>query len=157
MQVQRNANHFDFFGIDIIADANGDCWLIEVNRLPGLESSNNRCKQQEDDMYDEMMLSTLRMVLTPLDENVEVDIERTDDLSSEIKPGFEKSMGTECAATHEKSVFTFPNSLSNSTSFGLWKKVCDSYSASDTSSGATFKNLFNWKAFTSKNKKSLLI
>ena len=29
---QRNENHFDFFGLDIVCDQSGKCWLIEVNR-----------------------------------------------------------------------------------------------------------------------------
>jgi len=65
MQEQISPHHFEFFGIDIIADRDGVCWLLEVNRLPGLESSIQN-KAEEDIMYDEMMLSLLRIVLAPL-------------------------------------------------------------------------------------------
>ena len=32
MQEQGSARHFEFFGIDIIADTAGQCWLVEANR-----------------------------------------------------------------------------------------------------------------------------
>ena len=63
MDKQRSEKHFEFFGIDIIVDSSGDCWLIEINRLPGLESSNNRMKEFEDTLYDNMMTRLLEIVL----------------------------------------------------------------------------------------------
>jgi len=36
MAAQHSKGHFEFFGIDVIADAERNCWLIELNRLPGL-------------------------------------------------------------------------------------------------------------------------
>jgi hypothetical protein len=65
MSHQRNSNNFEFFGIDIIADEDGACWFIEANRLPGLESSLLN-KLQEDNLYNEMMLSLLKIVTYPL-------------------------------------------------------------------------------------------
>jgi len=86
MQIQRSQHHFEFFGIDIIADVSGASWLIEINRylqlkpmstyifylystssfrLPGLESSSNN-KAAEDAFYDEMMHELLSIVLQPL-------------------------------------------------------------------------------------------
>ena len=32
MQEQSGARNFEFFGIDVIADATGQCWLVEANR-----------------------------------------------------------------------------------------------------------------------------
>jgi hypothetical protein len=32
MKYQRHECHFDFFGVDVIADTNDECWLIEANR-----------------------------------------------------------------------------------------------------------------------------
>ena len=29
---QRSPHHFEFFGLDIVADRHGECWLIEANR-----------------------------------------------------------------------------------------------------------------------------
>lgn len=63
---QRSRHHFEFFGLDIIADATGMCWLIEINRLPGLESSKNFHKDSEDVLYDTMMTQLLNIVLKPL-------------------------------------------------------------------------------------------
>eukprot|EP01033_Poteriospumella_lacustris_P013421 gene13421-9611_t len=63
---QVSATDFEFCGLDVIADAQGRCWLIEVNRLPGLESSKINT-QQEDELYDEMMQQVLqRMFVVPL-------------------------------------------------------------------------------------------
>ncbi len=33
---QRSLSHFEFFGIDIILDQDGNVWLIECNKSPGL-------------------------------------------------------------------------------------------------------------------------
>ena len=63
MSEQRSQKHFEFFGLDIIVDRTGKCWLIEINRLPGLESSNNHMKEDEDIMYDNMMTKLLDIVL----------------------------------------------------------------------------------------------
>lgn len=62
---QRSAQHFDLYGLDVIADAHGAVHLLELNRLPGLESSANN-RQAEDEMYDDMMLHLLRIVLRGL-------------------------------------------------------------------------------------------
>ena len=32
MRNQISSNHFEFFGIDIIADEFGKCWMVEANR-----------------------------------------------------------------------------------------------------------------------------
>ena len=32
MSQQRSPFHFEFFGIDVIADEADNCWLIEINR-----------------------------------------------------------------------------------------------------------------------------
>eukprot|EP01038_Epipyxis_sp_PR26KG_P009454 gene9454-12738_t len=61
MKYQTNKNNFEFFGIDVIADTDGHCWLIEANRLPGLESSKNN-KDEEDLFYNEMMISLLKIL-----------------------------------------------------------------------------------------------
>lgn len=57
---------FEFCGIDIIADTTGRCWLLEINRLPGLESSHINTAQ-EDVLYDTMMTEVLvRFVCGPV-------------------------------------------------------------------------------------------
>ena len=43
MQHQISPLHFEFFGIDVIADASGQAWLIEANRLN--LSAFSRCAQ----------------------------------------------------------------------------------------------------------------
>lgn len=64
MKYQKSSRHFEFFGLDVIVDELGHAWLIEANRLPGLESSNNNF-DEENIMYDEMMASLLDIVLYP--------------------------------------------------------------------------------------------
>ena len=32
MRVQASPRHFEFFGIDVLADDSGVCWLLEINR-----------------------------------------------------------------------------------------------------------------------------
>ena len=64
MSRQVSPHHFDFYGIDIMIDANQGSWLLECNRLPGLDSSKNN-KEAEDEMYNEMMTSLLRLVSHP--------------------------------------------------------------------------------------------
>lgn len=64
MAEQRSSLHFDFYGLDLIADEDGELHLLEVNRLPGLESSQNN-RQAEDLLYDRMMLQALRLLICP--------------------------------------------------------------------------------------------
>lgn len=173
MQEQRSPNHFEFFGIDVIADANGECWLIEINRVPGLESSNNRCKPQEDALFDEMMSSLLDMVLAPLQlRGDNVDEGNTKDEKNTIKD--EKMHPREIETSETETVFSMDTLSQNKQSYqhqygqerspchavaGWWQQVSEANPASQghTSSSAVFKNLFNWKAFTSKNKSKLFV
>lgn len=71
MKYQKSQHHFEFFGIDVIVDEDDSCWIIEANRLPGLESSN-RNLAAEDDMYDHMMTSLLKIVTEPFSIQVRV-------------------------------------------------------------------------------------
>ena len=111
---QRSLNHFEFVGLDVICDARGDCYLLEVNRLPGLETSKNRCKPEEDIVYDNMMAGVLRIALAP---------------------------------TKEES----------SANCDLWRVVhAGNAEFCNAPSDALFKNLFSWKAFTKKNRDSIV-
>lgn len=62
IQYQNSKYHYDFFGIDIIVDTNNDVWLLECNRLPGLQSSINN-QYNEDELYNNMLQCLLYMVL----------------------------------------------------------------------------------------------
>lgn len=59
---QASIAHFEFFGIDIIADVDHNCWLLECNRLPGLKSSVNNL-EEEDNFYSSMILSLIKLSL----------------------------------------------------------------------------------------------
>ena len=189
MQEQRSPDHFEFFGIDVIADADGECWLIEINRVPGLESSNNRCKPQEDDLFDEMMLSLLQMVLAPLrqkdtktrsdndidDNEISKDKHPTDEHSCTVDKKSTSNTATalDTAANIKETVFNMEGDVIQEshqqhqhqhqlcTPLGWWRQVCEanpkSPPPSPLPSPSLFKNLFNWKAFTSKNKSKLFV
>lgn len=62
MRHQKSQFHFEFFGIDILADESHNCWLLECNRLPGLASSFNNL-EAENRFYDTMITSLLILVL----------------------------------------------------------------------------------------------
>ncbi|CAM9903066.1 unnamed protein product [Ectocarpus sp. 6 AP-2014] len=64
MQHQANPNHFEFLGLDIIADSAGGVWLMEANRLPGLQSSKQNL-DKENEVYDGMMLDLIRLLVLP--------------------------------------------------------------------------------------------
>ncbi|RYG68782.1 hypothetical protein EON64_04380 [archaeon] len=76
LRCQRSRRHFDFYGLDVVCSrpssahhnddsgAVSEVHVIELNRLPGLESSALNT-QAEDALYDEMMRQALRIVLAP--------------------------------------------------------------------------------------------
>ncbi len=114
MKNQKSESHFEFFGIDIVCDTSGKCWLIEVNRLPGLESSNNN-KEKEDLMYNRMMIQLLLL------------LQRKNDSNESNK---DTNRWWKCGSGDDKSF---------SVSSAIWK------------------NIFEWKAFTRKNRKEVLV
>lgn len=155
MKEQRSPHHFEFFGIDVMADSMGECWLIEINRVPGLEASKNRCQPMEEAMFDEMMRSTLKMVLAPLvgNQGSSGDVSSSDGIKTVHKEEKDVAEG--------RSVFNMdkrpPYSLTSSSPYGFWRQVGTAAPDSHTSSPFLFKNLFNWKAFTTKNKDKLFV
>jgi hypothetical protein len=137
MSKQLSNNHFEFFGIDIVADVHGRCWLLEVNRLPGLESSALN-KEAEDTMYDTMMTSLLRIVLKPLQEqfnptnNVEPDYGMWEIVHSPSDEEISLSL---------KGLVTInPYASSN-------VPVVES-NVENFKGGDVWKNMFSWRAFT---------
>ena len=117
MKYQTNENHFEYFGIDIIIDEYNTCYLIEVNRLPGLESSNNNFIE-ENQFYDKMMSSLLNIVMKPI----------------------------------------FKTYNESEVDQGLWKKIREPNEDMIISSDSpTWKNLFQWKAYTRKQRSKIMI
>lgn len=128
MKHQTSAHHFEFFGIDVIADQDGTCWLLEVNRLPGLEASAQN-KQEEDKMYDEMMLSLLHIVLAPL--------------KAESPAGAgEKEEGGLWEVVHDG------RDIANDG---------DEVEGAFSAKAPCWKNTFGWKAFTRQKKNRSLV
>ena len=108
---------------------------ISIGSLPGLESSKLN-KDAEDSFYNEMMLSVLQMVTWPLLVRPEtsVDVARL----RERKPGTVTEIGTDRKVC------------------GRWKTVGAS-GQSHVSSTLTWKNLFKWKIYTTKNRSKLFV
>jgi hypothetical protein len=150
MIYQENGNNFEFFGFDIIADEKGNCWLIEVNRLPGLESSKNNL-MEEDIMYNEMMLSLLQIILFPFFEKKLL-------LSSSAD-------GQKSEAVDQTNTMKELKDLYSHVDGGSWTEVTNLAENKDSlieendigsSSSSNYKNLLKWKLFTRTHRKDIL-
>lgn len=102
--------------------------------LPGLESSNLN-KDAEDSFYNEMMLSVLQMVTKPLLSRSNGSVKT---VSDEVKSKSAPEVGTDSKVC------------------GRWRTVGSSGQAY-VSSSLTWKNLFKWKIFTTKNRSKLFV
>ncbi len=134
MSIQTSPHHFEFFGIDIIADVHGNAWLLEVNRLPGLESSTTN-KTAEDEMYDTMMRTLLKIVMQPL---------LQPDMQSSVEEGIVKEEQVDMwRRVHAGSVVQYDRNIAMSVK----------------ADAPTWKNMFSWKAFTRKkdNRQKLVV
>ncbi|CAN0018419.1 unnamed protein product, partial [Phaeothamnion confervicola] len=58
---QTSPRHFELLGLDVLPDRDGGCWLMEVNRLPGLASSKQN-RAAEDAFYNRMCIDMIRIV-----------------------------------------------------------------------------------------------
>lgn len=145
MSYQTNIFNFEFFGLDVIADVDNKCWLIEINRLPGLETSKNYYKKEEDILYDEMMLSLLKIILTPyIDKKIEKNLKKTE--KSEID-------------TATPSIPTVLEKRTFSSDLDLWEFVLEKeFNENEILKNSdTWKNLFNWRLFTKKNRNKVFV
>jgi hypothetical protein len=155
LSAQRSKDHFDFYGLDVIADTSGNCFLLELNRsamisiccnyiifilirasickyprLPGLESSNNN-KEEEDVFYNEMMLDLLRIVLSPL-------------------------------AHEDDNISDSTYSNASTVRHGKWEEVSDSTGSTATAASdvdvekGSALNLIKWRCFLKKHEKNIL-
>ncbi len=141
MRKQRSKHHFEFYGIDIIADEDGHCWLLEINRLPGLESSKLN-KVEEDRMYDTMMESLLHIVLLPL--------RKSDDACNyglwEVVHGPTAQDMQMCS---QGRAFIHQNAAAH---------VATDAGSDILFNGETWSNIFSWRAFTKRkeNRKAIV-
>lgn len=162
MERQNSEINFEFFGLDVIADTNGRCWLIEINRLPGLESSIQN-KLREDYFYNSMMCGLLQIVLNP------IFVEKKSNLEENMKQG-EQMQSTEsegddggCICGRAASVAYCEHSTKE------WILVRDKQTlAVSDDSVFTFENknynkadqnwinTLKWKAFTRKYRHKVL-
>jgi hypothetical protein len=131
MSQQRSPHHFEFFGIDIIADEMGRIWLIECNRLPGLESSSNN-KTEEDVMYNRMMTSLLDLLTKPI-------------------------TTAPSATINDADVIDFNHTGNREGQWVCVKGAAPATSGINLSSNELWKNTFTWKAFTRKNRNAIVL
>jgi hypothetical protein len=169
MKKQINKNHFEFFGIDVIADMDGYCWLLEINRLPGLESSKLNTVD-EDLMYNEMMTSLLRIVLHPINTNGKFHSEQRKEGDISIDSNNSVNYGL-WEIVHAPSAEEMK--LSSQGLVKIHKDACtgaDDAVVSEESgetqeeeinnfnhSVATWKNIFSWRAFTKRRSNRELV
>ena len=108
-------------------------------RLPGLESSSGN-RKEEDALYDEMMLSLLRIVTKSL-------ISCLDARVAEVAPIVVDSTSTSTGGL-ESNCLKQPH--------GYWNQV-QGPSLVTFGSDKLWKNLMNWRLFTRKNRSKILV
>ncbi|CAM9193019.1 unnamed protein product [Chrysoparadoxa australica] len=116
MREQSSPHHFEFFGLDIIADQSGRVWLIEANRMPGLQSSKQN-KEKEDVFYNDMILRLVCLVTRHLLFEDEGEIN-----SDEGEPPASAAIGGTGLRFSEVPVGS-AGSEANTSSKELWKNV----------------------------------
>lgn len=116
--------------------------FIYFYRLPGLESSKLN-KHNEDIFYNEMMLSLLTLLTKPLLPNNGYKIPKN---TKEIP----KNKIEGCKSTNKipKNTNEVPN---------LWMKINEPSTTMKYNTKELYKNLFNWKAYTHKQKEKIVI
>lgn len=160
MAEQRSPRHFEFVGVDVICDAYGECYLLEVNRLPGLETSKNRCKPDEDVLYNEMMLGVLELAMESV---FDADQKSTGRIASEGAAETSLSAADDvyeepAVVSHDAPGTNLPTASERPTRRDLWRLVSDPSDRSQfTNSNAIISNLFAWRAFTKKNRRAVII
>lgn len=131
---QESSLHFEFFGLDVIVDNFGVCWLIEANRLPALEVTSDSKRINEELFFNDMMKAMLYIVLRP------------------ILPPFQNSDSAENEHTivdTSQWVLVSGTYTSNHEDPSNHKPVSVSCS--------TWKNLLNWRLFTKKEKNNIVV
>lgn len=106
-------------------------------RLPGLESSSGN-RKEEDSLYDEMMLSLLKIVTKPL-------VSCLDARLAEVAPSVVNNTST---GGQESDCLKQPH--------GYWNQV-QGPSPVTFGSDKLWKNLMNWRLFTRKNRSKILV
>jgi hypothetical protein len=106
-------------------------------RLPGLESSSGN-RKEEDSMYDEMMLSLLKIVTKPL-------ISCLDARVAEVAPTVVDKTST---GGLQSDFLKHPH--------GYWNQVQGPFPVT-FGSDKLWKNLMSWRLFTRKNRSKILV
>jgi hypothetical protein len=147
MVFQENSKNFEFYGFDVIVDEEKNCWLIEVNRLPGLESSKNNLAE-EDQLYNEMMTSVLQMILFPEWQKKKKESSEENNSYSSIPMGFWTNV-TEMSETEQKKNENDKKETSPSLEI--------QYSNQEKGrENENYKNMLKWKLLTRLKRKEIL-
>jgi hypothetical protein len=131
--------------------------IYTYSRLPGLESSKINTSG-EDELYNEMMTSLLRIVTKPLSATTlpsVAPLEPPSAVSLPLTPVASYALNTPSAV----SLPPIPTLIKDGVKVkhGLWMLVKDVYPSMDYSPNKLWQNTFNWKAFTFKNKGKIVI
>jgi hypothetical protein len=138
---QHSSTHYEFVGLDILVDSHGLCHLLEVNRCPGLESSNNRCKPQEDELYDEMMSSFFEILFEKrrtLDQRLTQSEQEQEPVTGNKNLDVDQVTITGLSEHH-------------------WRWVREAAFQSPSDPVKVYENLFNWRAFTKKSRSEIVV
>ena len=92
MKAQRQRNHFEIFGIDLIIDDNRDCWLIEINRKPSFGYSVQNA-EKENIFLDNMLIELLQMV--SVDSSLSAKTSPAQNASNNTKKWYKVSEGND--------------------------------------------------------------
>jgi len=131
---EQQSGRFEMFGLDVIADSTGGCWLIELNRNPGLESSALNTSA-EDQLYNDMISELLSIVVPPI-------------LHSGVNTSLSNFSGTNWT-----KVWGGCLGVSDSRS-----SIGAESSSIDTGSNPChWKNLMNWRAYIRKNRDKVVL
>lgn len=113
-------------------------------RLPGLESSSGN-REEEDSLYDEMMISLLKIVTMPL--ALHYDPSAREEV---ISPIVEDSLSTE-------KVENSTQCLGQGQCHGFWNQVQGPVKSVTFGSDKLWQNLINWRLFTRKNRSKIVV
>ena len=113
-------------------------------RLPGLESSSGN-REGEDSLYDEMMISLLNIVTTPLALHYDPSA-REVGMSSIVEDNSstdELENSTQCQGRRK--------------CHGFWNQVQGPVKSVTFGSDNLWQNLINWRLFTRKNRSKIVV
>ena len=65
MLEQKSPHHFELYGADVLVDDRGEAWLLELNRMPGMASTEANWEQDEA-FYNGLVRDVVSLVVAPV-------------------------------------------------------------------------------------------